>query len=1136
MDTQAMQEMVEKLASAISNEKREQALEIAQSFEAYLEAPTADVPEHLTGPLHVIIAQALLLPGGTSSDNTQFRAQAHLRTALNHELGSLRKLALMLLADAMTRSPVPKSVFDIAQALSAAHEAIDVHQEAADESVLAVLAYRAGQLYWHRLKLTGDQFDADRSRQWLRMAAKLYAEQGRLREKGDALAFLGMLIVSHGEDPLLSPAEREQAIEHACRYLQHSLDLVQADSQPALWAMHNAELGKALAKRCSGALWTRISNALEHFDVALNVYERQGDLEKASRIALDITQLMNSLPGPWTEKIVERQEFYLVQAMRLAKVAIDFQTAVAAKVILANLTMHAHNVSGGRISQELLLQAQAFAEEIASLPRTPDDSNAPTLCAMLAGNLLLAQESAPAAKRLKLAEIWLHRALLSADQDGTENLKPQIMRQRAIALCRLVYECQEQQTYPAALVALQDAINISSVTDRVSARLNLASMIQYACSNGWADVSELEHAATSVRDAYSEAMQVNDSYLAATCKEHLHTIAVLSTALHCKDELLEQVDVGPSPMGGTPYIPIPAKLFVQFRKVEPVKDSAATERSYLALLDIREKNVHGSKVMTMCREGAFTVSGSVLLPCVHCDTVIDVRLPWLRDVSMTGISGLDLPDGGTSTSVCAACGSRIVWQAPFILHHPKFSSKTLFVYTAEVDERTQAAQVLNMLQTIDNAINVGILMVPLAGLAALDMISDDVALDIRRRAAVGGLALAILMRSSYGLHQIATDFGGVFENIRNIDEAFLTTMLPPDFPAVTEPSVIQQLAKDMTHFLDRTHTDGWPNAIRMFEAKTAKMLDYGRNSQVAIDLASNNDARRDFLLSWLHSSPDHSAERDETLRETLRGGGQERFQQLLASDDALNNSEYRQHLIGQVAEYERMISDLITKDRENDTHPAAKNVLRRRLRDGQPFVLVLRGFNIDAPKRDIDPSHAPFVISKGDPRIGWREISTPFTDNGVVNLIATTLKKRVAAFTVEDRRDTFHRPNLPELRVPNADWRQLVFCLMHEATAIIAILEPGAASLEDELRGIVSMRLAHKAILIKLAPKPANPSPLETRGLSSKLTQTAALHENQNGFPHVLTEEIISKSPELLLSILSSIEDEAMSALQMARI
>src|SRR5206468_615748 len=143
-------------------------------------------------------------------------------------------------------------------------------------------------------------------------------------------------------------------------------------------------------------------------------------------------------------------------------------------------------------------------------------------------------------------------------------------------------------------------------------------------------------------------------------------------------------------------------------------------------------------------------------------------------------------------------------------------------------------------------------------------------------------------------------------------------------------------------------------------------------------------------------SPDHSAERDEALRATLRGGGQERLQQLLASEDALKDPAYRQRLIDQVAENERMVSSLISEDRANDTHPAAKDVLRRRLCDGQSFVLVLRGFDIDASKRDLAPSHEPFAISEGDPRIQWRAISSMSgSDHGIVNRIASILKPRV---------------------------------------------------------------------------------------------------------------------------------------------
>jgi hypothetical protein len=240
------------------------------------------------------------------------------------------------------------------------------------------------------------------------------------------------------------------------------------------------------------------------------------------------------------------------------------------------------------------------------------------------------------------------------------------------------------------------------------------------------------------------------------------------------------------------------------------------------------------------------------------------------------------------------------------------------------------------------------------------------------------------------------------------------------------------------------------------------------------------------------------------------------------------------------------LNELIEKDKMSHSNKAGKTVIGEFLRSGAPFILLLKAFSLEAPRRTLpaDPSDRdPLRRNYGDPRIRWQMTKLdPNPERKIFARVGDILNTASSLLAVANVYDFFPPENVTKILISEIEWRRVVFSLAAEAPVILLFLPATSyynlpKSLLEEIRAIELLNCKHKSIIVNAKDAPsvgelegASPEEVFLEGILErdtedieKYTIELTAHVRGLGFDSVFSEQELMERPNTLLQRVSGL-------------
>jgi hypothetical protein len=1069
--------LLDQAMTALTESRRPEVIEdLVSRIEAALSSGTLDLDEHLTFASHYTVAALMLQQPAQVSDTLLRRVLGHLEAAREPGTPELNKSITLKAVEAFYNFSDVRAEGTIDQVITALRAGLAAHGDVADTPNRAVLSYRCGSLLLDRFVRRRAPEDLAEAAERLELARDLYHQQQRLREEGDACFLLGQVRLNQSKEHALGTAGRDQLVEEAYALLQRSRELSDSNEQTQDWAERNRLVGRALLLRAAGSPLRRFQDATSYFDAAMLSYELRHDVVRAGQVALEILDAASAVPPPWPPDWGTRHLFYIRNARLVAQGAADPEDEARLKLALANHALRTRNAISSQTPPEITELALALATSAAEICARTGSRLGFALASVAAGNALLGKPGQVNrdADRLRDAARHFRAAANTAAALAETSLEGQATRQLGAALTELAANLGQADSFPEAVAALERATQLSAGSELAGVRINLSNLISLGYDRGWCDTALVDRAREQLRLVLAEADPIDDAFLRTLASERLAELDAATFLAPSAAHAEGRRDAAPQPATGDRGAPaLPARGFL--RTVESLAADGPEPQpfDFRVRLIASEQPEADSFAVPLEHRGGGSLWGSFPAVCPRCESAIDAVIPWFLDWDIDDTAHKQLTAGTLTVASCGTCGARTRFEAPFVMLDRKFAAGPILVWLDKEGADTgrlvrgQAGRLEQTLAFVGGGWDPKFVSVPWLGLQLLDAISFEAAQTFRQQTALAKLVNCVLRRDWRSMAHLATESGATLERIGTVDESALREVLPEEAQQQLTPPQLEGLAQALNWTLEQARTQGWEAAIQGITQLVAAQGHAERDWEATLDLARDPTRRRDFLKQWLRDSPDYSAERAEMLRGTLRAGAQLRLLKMEEQGLDRTDPESFESFKANMGVMEDMIADLIAKDRQQDTHPKAKQILRQALTECRPFGFLLRSFNLDNQKVNMAQQLAPFDAKPGDPRVAWRLISSQGRLGPGVSL-AASLAPLLPVLAIEDRRDLLHRPELPALRVPDPDWRSVVACLMGEAQVLLVFIQPRAPGLIEELVAIKTLELEGKTLVIRM--------------------------------------------------------------------
>jgi hypothetical protein len=309
------------------------------------------------------------------------------------------------------------------------------------------------------------------------------------------------------------------------------------------------------------------------------------------------------------------------------------------------------------------------------------------------------------------------------------------------------------------------------------------------------------------------------------------------------------------------------------------------------------------------------------------------------------------------------------------------------------------------------------------------------------------------------------------------------------------------------------------DALMLRPHGSAAALDYRR----AISLAKDAALRRRYLVEAMEGLPDYTDARSAFLSAPYAKVSAE-LEAIRRSGLAERDPE-RWHELQHQAEQARMVhEDVLANDRRINSGSTGKALLTSHLRDGIPFILVLRSFDLESR----------FVNLPDASRDEFSDILRPVDDqtrtviasgHRITRVIIERIAPDCPSLLVANAQDPIPPEAAAKLFAFPSDWRRLVFAMAVEASAVVVAVpnayERLSAGLSDELRALVELGEAEKAVVIL---EPSLRAPWEpAAGSDAKAFERVRAEIQKRGFQLVVTEQEIEDDFERVIGALQDL-------------
>jgi len=279
----------------------------------------------------------------------------------------------------------------------------------------------------------------------------------------------------------------------------------------------------------------------------------------------------------------------------------------------------------------------------------------------------------------------------------------------------------------------------------------------------------------------------------------------------------------------------------------------------------------------------------------------------------------------------------------------------------------------------------------------------------------------------------------------------------------------------------------------------------------AISLALDATSRRKYLTEASINLPGHGSARD-VIRAAMLEVVRDLAAMQIAGIPEKDPGRWREAQF-RAAQVRAMNDELLEHDRLHNSGAQGKALLANHLRDGTPFIFMLRSFELEV--REIaDPI---------DAHLGWRVLPGEHAFKSLANSLSTLC----ATLLIVNSEDPLPPEKAAKLFAPANGWRNLVFCLIAEASVVLAAAPYDRDSLTSgvaqELQAVVALGAKDRTIIIL---EPSVHSPIE--GASERIGPSAILRTNllKQEFPHIFESSDVEDNAHAIVRAVRAILED----------